>query len=73
LELHPSNQWDFNWANQIGLNNPATGNQPTWSALAIIWVKEYQSQLTLLLHGMEMSTYFKGESVLHRATTGMFT
>jgi hypothetical protein len=29
LELHPSNQWDFNWANQIGLNNPATGNQPT--------------------------------------------
>jgi hypothetical protein len=28
LELHPSNQWDFNWADQIGLNNPATGNRP---------------------------------------------
>jgi hypothetical protein len=24
LELLPSNQWDFNWADQIGLNNPAT-------------------------------------------------
>jgi hypothetical protein len=28
LELRPSNQWDFNWADQIGLNNPATGNRP---------------------------------------------
>jgi hypothetical protein len=28
LELLPSNQWDFNWADQIGLHNPATGNRP---------------------------------------------
>jgi hypothetical protein len=28
LELRPSNQWDFNWAVQIGLNNPATGIRP---------------------------------------------
>jgi hypothetical protein len=28
MDIHPSNQWDFNWADQIGLNNPATGNRP---------------------------------------------
>jgi hypothetical protein len=28
LELHPSNQWDFNWADKIGLNNTAIGKRP---------------------------------------------
>lgn len=33
----------------------------------------YTVILTLLLQGMEMSTYLRGESVLHRAMVGMLT
>lgn len=32
-----------------------------------------RTDITLLLHGMAMSTYLAGESVLHRAMTGMLT